>query len=88
MGSHSNGQRGWSPRTVFPTEESIHCLIGTVCTQIGGYQVNIRAGDTSTDVKYKDDIHHFFCPAIQAEIHEISEIVVCMEDLITVSDVE
>ncbi|GAB1292620.1 Zona pellucida sperm-binding protein 2 [Apodemus speciosus] len=52
---------------------------------IGGYQVNIRAGDTSTDVKYKDDMHHFFCPAIQAEIHEISEIVVCMEDLITFS---
>ena len=49
--------------------------------------MNIRAGDSSTDVKYKDDMHHFFCPAIQAEIHEISEIVVCMEDLITVSDV-
>ncbi|XP_021073669.1 zona pellucida sperm-binding protein 2 isoform X1 [Mus pahari] len=52
---------------------------------IGGYQVNIRVGDTSTDVRYKDDMHHFFCPAIQAGAHEISEIVVCRRDLVSFS---
>lgn len=50
--------------------------------------MNIRVGDTTTDVRYKDDMYHFFCPAIQAETHEISEIVVCRRDLISVSDVE
>ncbi|EDL17202.1 zona pellucida glycoprotein 2 [Mus musculus] len=52
---------------------------------VGGYQVNIRVGDTTTDVRYKDDMYHFFCPAIQAETHEISEIVVCRRDLISFS---
>lgn len=56
-----------------------------LCTQIGGYQVNLRVQDINADGSYKDDLHHFFCPAIQAEIHEVSEIVVCMEDLISVS---
>lgn len=55
-----------------------------VCTQFGGYQVTIRVQDNSTE----EDVHHFSCPLKKMEIHERSEVIVCMEDFVSVSEVE
>ncbi|KAL6049109.1 hypothetical protein STEG23_021653 [Scotinomys teguina] len=49
---------------------------------VGGYQVNIRVQDNTTDVQRKDGLHHFFCPATQTEIFEFSEAVVCTKDFV------
>ncbi|NP_001268600.1 zona pellucida sperm-binding protein 2 [Mesocricetus auratus] len=47
----------------------------------GGYQVTIRVQDNSTE----EDVHHFSCPLKKMEIHERSEVIVCMEDFVSFS---
>ncbi|XP_052619494.1 zona pellucida sperm-binding protein 2 [Peromyscus californicus insignis] len=49
---------------------------------VGGYQVNIRVQDNTTDGQYKGGMYHFFCPAMQTEIFEFSEAVVCTKDFV------
>uniref|UniRef100_A0A8C2M8H8 Zona pellucida glycoprotein 2 n=1 Tax=Cricetulus griseus TaxID=10029 RepID=A0A8C2M8H8_CRIGR len=49
----------------------------------GGYQVTIRVQDNSTDIK--SGMHHFSCPFMKTEIHEVSEVVVCTKDFVSFS---
>nr|XP_003478241.1 zona pellucida sperm-binding protein 2 [Cavia porcellus] len=51
----------------------------------GGHQMNIRVMDNSAASRSGDAIHQFFCPAVQVELHELSESTVCMKDFISFS---
>uniref|UniRef100_A0A8C6RX14 Zona pellucida sperm-binding protein 2 n=1 Tax=Nannospalax galili TaxID=1026970 RepID=A0A8C6RX14_NANGA len=70
------------------TEKLILKFPYETCTKrlIGGYQVNIRVKDNSTDVGHEDSMHQFFCPAMQVEeTHELSGAVTCMKDFMSFS---
>ncbi|KAL1774147.1 zona pellucida sperm-binding protein 2 [Sigmodon hispidus] len=49
---------------------------------VGGYRVDFRIEGNGTDIRYKDSMHHLICPAMQTEIHELSETIVCTEDFV------
>ncbi|KAM6166303.1 zona pellucida sperm-binding protein 2 [Erethizon dorsatum] len=51
----------------------------------GGHQMNIRVIDNNDASRSGDAIYQFFCPAVQVEIHELSESTVCMKDFISFS---
>ncbi|XP_012372044.1 zona pellucida sperm-binding protein 2 [Octodon degus] len=51
----------------------------------GGHQLNIRVQEDSVATGSKDAIHPLFCPAMQVEMHELSESTVCMKDFISFS---
>ncbi|XP_004855962.1 zona pellucida sperm-binding protein 2 isoform X1 [Heterocephalus glaber] len=51
----------------------------------GGHQLNIRILDNSAASRPGDTIHQFFCPAVEVELHELSESTVCTKDFISFS---
>nr|XP_012805834.1 zona pellucida sperm-binding protein 2 [Jaculus jaculus] len=57
------------------------------CTKrvLGGYQMNIRVQENSTNTGHGESVYKFFCPVMHEEIHELPESTVCMKDFVSFS---